>query len=40
MDNMRTRFVIAVTGRLASAADTAAKVDLIEVSSINIKSLF
>ena len=36
MDNMRTRFVIAVTGRLASAADTAAKVDLIEELSENL----
>ena len=38
MDNMRTRFVIAVTGRLASAADTAAKVDLIEELSENLYS--
>ena len=30
MDNMRTRFVIAVTSRLASAADSDAKVELIE----------
>lgn len=38
MDNMRTRFVIAVTSRLASAADTAAKVDLIEELSENLYS--
>lgn len=38
MDNMRTRFVIAVTGRLASAADSAAKVDLIEELSENLYS--
>lgn len=38
MDNMRTRFVIAVTGRLSAAADTTAKVDLIEELSENLYS--
>ena len=36
MDNMRTRFVIAVTGRLSAAADTTAKVELIEELSENL----
>ena len=38
MDNMRTRFVIAVTGRLSGAADTTAKVELIEELSENLYS--
>lgn len=38
MDNMRTKFVIAVTGRLASAADSDAKVELIEELSENLYS--
>ena len=38
MDNMRTRFVIAVTSRLASAADSDAKVELIEELSENLHS--
>ncbi|MBD5161838.1 MAG: DUF4097 domain-containing protein [Oscillibacter sp.] len=38
MDNMRTRFVIAVTGRLSAAADSDAKVDLIEELSENLYS--
>ena len=31
MDNMRTRFVIAVTNRLAAAAESTAKIELIEI---------
>lgn len=38
MDNMRTRFVIAVTGRLSAAADSDAKVELIEELSENLYS--
>lgn len=38
MDNMRTRFVIAVTGRLSAAADSTAKVELIEELSENLYS--
>lgn len=38
MENMRTRFVIAVTGRLSAAADSDAKVDLIEELSENLYS--
>ena len=38
MDNMRTKFVIAVTSRLASAADSDAKVELIEELSENLFS--
>lgn len=38
MENMRTKFIIAVTGRLASAADTTAKVELIEELSENLFS--
>ncbi len=38
MDNMRTRFVIAVTGRLSAAADSTAKVELIEELSENLHS--
>lgn len=38
MDNMRTKFVIAVTGRLAPAADSDAKVELIEELSENLYS--
>lgn len=38
MENMRTRFVIAVTGRLSAAADTTAKVELIEELSENLYS--
>ena len=38
MDNMRTKFVIAVTSRLASAADSDAKVELIEELSENLHS--
>lgn len=38
MDNMRTRFVIAVTGRLSAAADSNAKVELIEELSENLYS--
>jgi len=38
MDTMRTRFVIAVTGRLSAAADTDAKVELIEELSENLYS--
>ena len=30
MENMRTRFIIAVTGRLTAAEDSTAKVELIE----------
>ena len=36
MDTMRTRFVIAVTGRLSAAADSDAKVELIEELSENL----
>ena len=38
MDSMKTKFVIAVTGRLAAAADTDAKVELIEELSENLYS--
>lgn len=38
MDNMRTKFVIAVTGRLSAAADSDAKVELIEELSENLYS--
>lgn len=38
MENMRTRFVIAVTGRLSAAADSDAKVELIEELSENLFS--
>lgn len=38
MDNMRTKFVIAVTGRLAPAADSDAKIELIEELSENLYS--
>ena len=38
MDTMRTRFVIAVTGRLSAAADSDAKVELIEELSENLYS--
>lgn len=38
MDNMRTKFVIAVTGRLSAAADSNAKVELIEELSENLYS--
>ena len=38
MENMRTRFIIAVTGRLSAAADSTAKVELIEELSENLYS--
>ena len=38
MENMRTRFIIAVTGRLAAAEDSTAKVELIEELSENLYS--
>ena len=38
MDTMRTKFVIAVTGRLSAAADSDAKVELIEELSENLYS--
>lgn len=38
MDTMKTRFVIAVTGRLSAAADSDAKVELIEELSDNLYS--
>lgn len=38
MDNMRTKFVIAITGRLAPAPDSDAKVELIEELSENLYS--
>jgi len=38
MENMRTKFVIAVTGKLAPAADSDAKVELIEELSENLYS--
>lgn len=38
MENMRTRFIIAVTGRLAAAQDSTAKVELIEELSENLFS--
>lgn len=38
MDKMRTKFVIAITGRLAPAADSDAKVELIEELSENLFS--
>jgi len=38
MENMRTKFVIAITGRLASAPDSDAKVELIEELSENLYS--
>ena len=36
MDKMKTRFIIAVTGRLAQAEETTAKVELIEELSDNL----
>lgn len=38
MDNMRTKFVIAVTGKLANAPDSDAKIELIEELSENLYS--
>ena len=38
MDKMKTRFIIAVTGRLAQAEETTAKVELIEELSDNLYS--
>ena len=38
MDTMRTRFIIAVTERLSAAADSTAKVELIEELSDNLYS--
>ena len=38
MENMRTRFIIAVTGRLSAAADSTAKVELIEELSETLYS--
>ena len=38
MENMRTRFIIAVTGRLSAAAESTAKVELIEELSENLYS--
>ena len=38
MDKMKTRFIIAVTGRLAQAEETTAKVELIEELSENLYS--
>ncbi|MDE7220217.1 MAG: DUF4097 domain-containing protein [Oscillospiraceae bacterium] len=38
MENMRTKFIIAVTGRLSAAADSTAKVELIEELSENLFS--
>lgn len=38
MDTMRTKFIIAVTGRLSAAADSDAKVELIEELSENLYS--
>ena len=40
MDNMRTRFVIAVTNRLAAAAESTAKIELIEELSENLYSRY
>ncbi len=38
MEKMKTRFIIAVTGRLSAAADSTAKVELIEELSENLFS--
>ena len=38
MEKMKTRFIIAVTGRLAAAEETTAKVELIEELSDNLYS--
>ena len=40
MDTMRTRFIIAVTERLSAAADSTAKVELIEELSDNLYQRF
>lgn len=40
MDNMRTRFVIAVTNRLSAAAESTAKIELIEELSENLYSRY
>lgn len=40
MERIRTRFIIAVTERLASAADSTAKVELIEELSDNLYQRF
>lgn len=40
MDKMKTRFIIAVTGRLAAAEDSTAKVELIEELSDNLFSRY
>ena len=38
MEKMKTKFIIAVTGRLAAAEETTAKVELIEELSDNLFS--
>ena len=40
MEKMKTRFIIAVTGRLAAAEETTAKVELIEELSDNLYQRF